>query len=265
VAFIEECYRQAGLEPPAIDVADAAKNRLMAAGKALPPPAKAREQLQITRPVAMTLGERFYDHIKRVLDRGGLFLRSAPDGRLILTAPNAEHPVLFKAVHAPRGVNDRGSVVDYAFTNSTVDRVRTYVVYSRGGGGGGHTPHTKLFGGVEDIEMKGYGYNRVRSYRDWHVKTNDEAELMARRRMAEARRRSWNLTLTVSGHRTRLYGTEELGVWRPDCMVRFESDQLDMRDTFYIETVRFSRGPNGTFTHLRLLRRQDLIFGLEDF
>lgn len=262
IDFIEESFKQANLEKPKIRVTTSAERRLLALGKKLPPPAQAREQKKITKPVSMTLGERFYDHIKRVLDRGGVFLRAMPDGTYEIISPDGKQPPLYRAVHAPAGFSERGTVVDYSFTNSTVDRMAVYVVYARGGGR--HKGVVKIRGGVEDPEMKAMGYERVRSFRDWHVQDNDQAELMARRRLAEARRRSWNLTITVSGHRTRLYDSNELGVWQPNTMMRFDSDQLGIHDNFYVENVRFTRSNSGTFTHLRLLRSEDLVFGLED-
>lgn len=260
VEFVRSVFTHAGLGTPDVRFTDDGIRKAMAQGKPLPAPALAREEKKISKPVTMKLGDRYFDLIKRVLDRAGLFMIMAPDGRILLTAPNPNITALYRLVHAPKGPI-HGNVVDFHFVWNTVDRVTRYVVYARGGGK--KLGAIKVYGEYPDTEMFKLGYRRSHTFRDWNVQTNEQAEIMARRRIAEERRKGWQLNVTVAGHRTKLLGTDDWVVWRPDTMVRFDSDELDMHDIFYIEDVHYRRSQAGTRTELRLIRREDLDFGYE--
>lgn len=263
VDFIKAVLIHAGFKPPPIVTSNEASRKLASLGIKLPDPA-VREETSIPRPVQMSLGDRYYEFIKRVLDRAGLFLRIDPSGKLILMAPDGKQAPTYRLLHAPLpngGPYRRGDVMDFHFKNSAIERSMQFVVYARGGGK--KLGSVKHRGDFVDPEMLGWGYTRIRTFRDWHVQTDDQAQVMARRKIAEQRREGWTLFVTVCGHRVRAADSNNWAIWTPDTVVHFESDTLGINDDFYIENVRYHRGPEGTRTDLTLLRREDLLFGLE--
>lgn len=260
IDFVKSVFQHAALDTPSVHFSDDGIRKAMAQGRPLPLPAIAREEKKIAKPVTMKLGDRYFDLIKRVLDRAGLFMVMSPEGRVLLTAPNPNITALYRLVHAP-DAPVYGNVTDFHHVYNTIDRVSLYVVYARGGGK--KLGAVKVYGQYPDLEMKKLLYRRSHTFRDWNVQTNEQAEIMARRRIAEERRKGWQLNVTVAGHRTRLLGTNDWVIWRPDTMVRFDSDELNFHDIYYIENVSYRRGPSGTRTELRLIRREDLDFGYE--
>lgn len=213
--------------------------------------------------IGMRLGDRYFDFIKRILDRSGLFMYASPEGKVLITSPNKDIKPMYRLVHAP---TDGGpaNVVDYNWRNSAADRAAKFVVYGRGGAR--VKGSVKFKGGFVDLEMyDGWGYDRVHTFRDWHIQSNDQAELMARRKIAEYRRRAWQLNVVVAGHTTTDINTGKAVVWRPDTMTEFHSGQLGVDEPkLYIEDVRYQRSSSGTTTSLRLMRPDDLVFGYEE-
>jgi prophage tail gpP-like protein len=246
-----------------VEFTDDGMRTAMATGRVPLPKSSIKEDKLIGGgPIGMRLGDRYFDFIKRILDRSGLFMYASPEGKVLITAPNKDIKPMYRLVHAP---TDGGpaNVVDYNWRNSAADRAAKFVVYGRGGGR--VKGSVKFRGGFVDDEMyETWGYNRVHTFRDWHIQCNDQAQLMARRKIAEYRRRAWQLSVVVAGHTTTDVNTGKSVVWRPDTMAHFASGQLKVEDLVYIEDVRYQRSNSGTTTALRLMRPEDLVFGYEE-
>jgi prophage tail gpP-like protein len=260
LAFVNAVLAHGKFDATAMFTTEAVRRSMARGRPALPSSTTVEEKSLGASAIRMRLGDKYFDLIKRVLDRAGLFLYAAPSGRYMITAPNADIAPLYRLVHAPN--EGPANVLDFSFRNSTVGRASEYIVYGRGGGK--KAPTVKHRGSYVDPEMKDYGYKRVHTFRDWHVQTDAQAELMARRKIAESRRRDWQMSVTVAGHTTTETGTNNRVVWRPDTMVHFDSYQLGLSDTCYIEDVRYRRSASGTTTELRLMRREDLVFGYDE-
>ena len=100
---------------------------------------------------------------------------------------------------------------------------------------------------------------------DKEAKSKAQAQYIARRWAADARRKHWNLIYTVKGHSAPwLQGTGR-AVWDIDTVVRVYDDTLQIYGDFWIESVVFRCGPDGTYTDLRLRRPEDLIYGDGEF
>ncbi len=109
--------------------------------------------------------------------------------------------------------------------------------------------------------MMGLGISRLLTHEDHKCKSIAQADFFARRLIAEARRHGWSLTYTVAGHTT--IGTSgQRVVWSPNTTVQVDDDELDIHGVFYIEGVRFTRGPQ-TLTELHLMRPADMLFATD--
>lgn len=259
--FIFQVFQDANVPLPSLQFSNEAVRKAMALGKPLGFPATAREEVTIPRPVQIKMGDTYYSFIKRVLDRAGLFLFATPQQDYVLSAPDKDQPAIYKVVHCPNKGRQVGDVINVSLSDSTVGRSAYYMVYARGGGK--NKGRLVYQDGYPDEEMAAFGYKRTKTFRDWHIQNNAQAETLARRRIAEERRSSWRLTMTVSGHSTlALDGSR--GVWTPDTMVHVKSDELEIDGPFYLESVAFRRNSDGTTSELRLIRPDDLIFGYED-
>jgi len=213
------------------------------------------------RPIQAKVGERWYAFVRKQLDRAGLFLFAGADGKFILTSPNADQPPTARIVRR-RGQNrNEVNVLSYRYRNATSPRYDSALVYGRGGGR--KAGRQKTSATFRDEEMAGYGFPaRPLVLRDAHVATAAQAEALARRKIAEARRAGWNLSYRLSGHTVpSLDGTKKV-VWTVDTTVEVIDDELGIRGVFWVESVEFSRAP--TVTTVNLMRPADLLFGGED-
>ncbi len=202
-------------------------------------------------------GETWYSHVKRELDRAGLFLWHTPLG-FVLSEPNSAQPPTYSIeVDSARS---RGDVVveDFSFRNEATHRHSAVLVYGKGGFGKFGTKKDK--GDFVDDEMEFWGYRQPLTIRDPHCENRQQAEFLARRRLAEERRNGWELTYVVTGHSA----PSPLGgraVWTNDTVVNVNHVAIGIRGPHYIEACSYARSGNGTTTTLNLMRPTDLIFG----
>jgi prophage tail gpP-like protein len=256
--FVRTVLRVAKIEGE-VALTDDAVRRAMITGRPVPITAALEENV-IKGPVRSKLGDRTFDFIKRILDRAGLFMMHCPDDVFRLSAPSSAAEPMYQLVHWPSlgGAN----VTRLTLSENTVDRVSRYIVYGRGTG--------KKFGFIKhkahaiDDEMLAWGIERTHTFRDWHVTSDEQCQLMARRKLAEGRRRAFRFELTVPGHTTPAIDSPTPVIWRPDTMVLVKSEAFGFNDKFYIESVKFRRNSGGTTTTLRLMRTADLLFGYEE-
>jgi len=209
------------------------------------------------RPVRVKAGDSWYVALRSQLDRAGLFLWAGADGSFVLSAPNTQQKPLARIIHR----KDYSNVIDFHFRDHTSTRYSRVVAHARGGGGKQGRQLTE--GRYLDQEMVDAGFDRPLVIRDPKSSTPGQAEAIARRKIAESRRASWELAYTVRGHTTpRIDGADRV-VWAVDALVEVDSEILDLHGVYWAEAVEFSRGPESK-TRISFMRPEDLVFGGED-
>lgn len=200
--------------------------------------------------------------LKPQLDRGGLFLHALGTERnaFVLASPNVTQTPFYQIIH------DRSKpyaqVKSFTYKNEPTARYSRCEVWGRRGGG--DEARSAVLGFYEDPEMVALGFTKVLTIKDAKCTTVAQAEYLARRKIAEARRATWNLTYTVGGHTTvGLDGSKEPVVWIPDTMVQVNDAELGLQGVFYLENVSHQGTPEKTTT-LTLMRPEDVVFGESD-
>lgn len=214
----------------------------------------------VTRRPHIKTGERYYDFVKRKLDRAGFVLMAGQDGRLTLYAPtDAGRPLLYQLVNkrseGQRASRPPGTIITYDFDDDTAERYSMVVVYGRGQNPNGSVANASFSG--EDLEMlNGYRLTRERGFVDAHVGNIDEAKFFARRQVFESRRHSHFLSYTVAGHSTVPVRGGKRIVWTRGTLVDVQDEELGIYGPHYIEHVAFFGNGDESHTVLRLLRTQ---------
>jgi prophage tail gpP-like protein len=205
------------------------------------------------------LGETYLDFVRRYLDRAGLFLwaLSSPNS-FMLGQPNVTQPPVSRLVRSRAGSNAR---LEMYRNLGAPPRYATCMVVGRSGGK--KYGRTRIRRGFEDAEMAAWGYTNTLVLRDVGVANEAQAEMHARRKLAEGRRHGWMLSYTVEGHTFVPLGGGDRRVWIPDTTVQVQDDLLGLNATYWIESVSWRRGDEGqgTTTTLALMRPGDLLFG----
>ena len=216
----------------------------------------------IAKQLKAHIGERWYEYVKRQLDRAGLFLWCDGNGEFTLTAPNANQAPIYRIERRRGQTRDQVNVISARFRNATSQRFSECKIYGRGGGK--KFGRTKVSGIFVDQEMTALGLKRPLVIHDANVTNEEQAVFYARRKIAESIRASWNLTYTVAGHTIPSLQNGQRAVWAPDTVVSVSDDEFGLSDNYYIEKVTFRRNP-ATTTELTLLRRDSLVFATGEF
>jgi prophage tail gpP-like protein len=224
------------------------------------------------RPIEAKAGVSWYAFVSKELERAGLFLRAGidPEGQdqnvFLLAVPSASQPPLCGIVNqrgAPRASNVVTTLTAH-YKNDTAGRHAEYIVLGRAGGG--DQGRQIIEGHFPDTEMKGWGFTKHFVHVDKDAKSTAQAVYLARRKCAEARRKSWTLRYTVRGHTAPVLRNPTLrAVWAPDTVVRVRDDEHAIAGDFWIEGVTFRGNAQGTTTELTLMRPEDLVFGEGEF
>lgn len=219
----------------------------------------------VTKKIQTRLGERWFEFVRRYLDRAGLFLWAGADGKFILSAPNPNQKPVYKIVRRRGQDRNAVNVITASFSNDTRGRHTVAVICGRSGGG--KHGRAKAITATTDDEMVnwtkdgiGTGTQIVLVVRDANVHTNEQADFLGHRKIAEERRSGYQISYTLSGHTTPTIGGKSRAVWAPDTIVSVEDDEFGINDDFWIESVEYRRGPETTTT-IRLMRKIDLVFG----
>lgn len=267
--LVKRALKRAGLNPDLLRTSNLA-NRKVKAGvpvKELAPAPTVDEIL--ATPTGTTAGvfhsvlqakvnETWHEFVRRHIDRAGLFLWAAADGTFVLSAPNVKQEPTYKLVRR-RGENLGGNVLAMEFADDATHRHARVIIY--GHGGGKAAGRAKAKGAWIDEEMVALQYTQAKVYHDTHVQNPQQADFFARRRIAEERRAGWRLTYTIAGHTLpSLVEGGDRAVIIPDTLVYVDDEELGLQDSFYIEGVRRTRGPQTTTT-ITLQRREDVLFG----
>jgi prophage tail gpP-like protein len=220
--------------------------------------ATARAPSQQSRTLRIKAGDRLYPWLKAELDRAGLMLWAAADGSFILSAPDTEQAACAR-ITRKRG-DPAPMVKEGAFhRNEITDRYSECIVHMRRGGGA--EPRGRGYGAWVDEEMKGYGIDRPLVLTDKKCKTLAQADIMARRLIAESRRASWQLQYPLPGH-TVVGLRKERVILNPDMVVEVDDDEFGIRGLFYLESVNKSRRSE-TEMICNLMRLADVLYGTE--
>jgi prophage tail gpP-like protein len=210
------------------------------------------------------LGERWMDLVERHLRQSGLFMWCSATGDAVIGRPNYHQTPIYKIIRK-RGQKPRyDNVISFDYEIDFQPRYSEVVIYGKSTGR--KYARTTQHGAYTDDELVSMGFHKVLVVRDAEVTSTEAAERMARRRLAEGRRRGFALTYIVAGHvtsdPTSVFAADVAPkCWAPDTMVHVEDDEIGVNENFWIEQVIFRRSATGTTTQLKLLPRDALIFG----
>lgn len=213
------------------------------------------------KKVVTHIGERWFEFVRRQLDRAGLFLWCGADGRFIISRPNRKQKPAYRIVRSLDLRNDAMQIVSSTLTNDTTHRYSDVVIHGRTGAK--KYGRVKISGSFEDPEMKAFGYKRSLVFKDGQMMSDAQAILLARRKIAESRRAGFQLSYKMAGHSTPTLDGKGRAVWSPDTLVDVYDEILGIDEPMYIESVTHASSPERTST-VRLMRPKDLVFGLDD-
>jgi hypothetical protein len=208
--------------------------------------------------IKANVGTSYYNFLQEQYKLAGLFLWCTADANFVLARPTADQSPAYKIlIEEDQPLTGARSVERVHEDNCTL-RHTGYIVYGRAGSG--TEGRTKLVGTFVDDEMASYGFQHNRVIHDDDVKSQAEADYVARRACAEERRQGWKLEYTVSGHiLPSTKGTNGYLIWAQDMVCEVEDHEIGLFGKFYIQDVTFRRNPHMTTT-IALMRPEDLVF-----
>lgn len=219
--------------------------------------ATARAPSQQARTLRIKAGQPWYAWLKAELDRAGLMLWADANGNFVLSAPDTTQPASVRIYRKRGATRNLVTVVSATYRNETTERFSECIVHMRRGGGA--EPRARGFGSYVDTEMGAWGFDRPLVVADAKCKTLAQADILARRKIAESRRQQRVLQYTVAGHTTEGLAGGRV-IWTPDTVVEVDDDEFGLHSLFYVESVTKSRNPE-TRTELTLLHVEDVIYG----
>lgn len=289
----EVALKEVGLEG-AIVALDNVANRMAITGKTtvqetVAPTTENSEQLQTefgalsgqqsttTRTVYNTIkaeiGTSWWEFLAEQYRRAGLFLwQHVPSNGFVLSRPDGTQAPSARILNRRGKENQPGEVTIIGnphFRRSSLNRYSQITVVNRTGGG--KRARKRVSATVYDQEMieilnpnpedRADGGKRKKAWtiRDDKARTIEQAEFLARRKIAESRRNGWSLRYTVAGHTAPAYEGGSSVIWQPDTVVWVHDDALGLEGPMYVEGVTYRRNPQTT-TELRLMRIEDLLF-----
>jgi prophage tail gpP-like protein len=231
-------------------------------------------------------GEKWFDFLKHELDRAGLFLITGEAGEFILCVPNTTQEPSYRLLREAGKTRNAVSVIKAHYKNTATTRYTTYIVHGRGGGSptssiqippdapddvraaliaaAGSGAQKPINNAYTDPEMVAWGFPAGRAWtkKDPHVTSPAQCLYLAKRKAAEDRRRNWQLTYTVPGHTwPSLRAGGKRICWAIDTIVEVIDEDFGLNGNYWIESVAFQRGAQGSSTTLQLMRPEDLVFG----
>jgi prophage tail gpP-like protein len=226
--------------------------------------------------LVMQAGTTWWEFLQPQFQRGGLFLWADVFGGFVLGQPNGKQAPSTRIHRRRTGRGEQGDVTILGqpdWSRSTRQRYSEFHVLGRKGTGanGRGKAESKKF----DEEMiallnpnpadraNGGKRTKLQPYTDDKVKTPEQAAFLCLRKIAESRRNSFHLTYKVSGHTAPAMSGGGSIVWQPDIVVHVVDDELGIDEPMYVEDCKYGRTPD-SWTQVKLLRCEDLIFGEED-
>jgi prophage tail gpP-like protein len=230
----------------------------------------------IYRTIKGEIGTTWFDFLRTQYQRAGLFLWADVIGGFVLSRPNGQQAPLYRILRRKNGENAPGDVTVVGQPSFSWDSTKRYTeCLVTGRSGGGKDGRGTIVGRAFDPEMiellnpeeadRADGGKRTKELiiNDKTVRTVQQAEFLARRKIAESRRTGWKLSYTVAGHTAPAITGGGMAVWQPDTVVHVVDDQLGIDGPMYIESCDYRRLPH-TLTQLNLMRIEDLVFATED-
>jgi hypothetical protein len=227
--------------------------------------------IEVHHTVKGEVGRTRWEILLEEFRRAGLFLWAGHDGIFILAQPNGSQAPMNRIVRR-RGTSRNEVSVEREpeWHDDTTRRYTECIVVGRAGGG--RKGRSQILGRFIDEEMVAYWnpdpadrkdggkLKKPLVLRDHHVQTPEQANFLARRKIAESRRNGWRLVYTVPGHSAPSIGGGR-GIWMPDTVHEVIDDELGIEGPMYCESVTFSAGgKEGTITKLHMMRIDDLVF-----
>lgn len=222
------------------------------------------------KPIEWKAGETRFGALNKELARAGIFIRCGvdPNGKnenvFLLSEPSAAQTPIFGFVNtrASNPIDNYVNVQPPGISDMTVGRRTNYIV--RGRTGGGKDGRKQIEAVFVDEEMKALGFNTNDVHVDKEVKTLAQAQYLARKRCAEARRMSRAFTYVIPGRHTAplLNQPGQRAVIAPDVCVCLKDDEYGFDGIFWVERVHHKASANGpTGTEVTLMVPDDLVFG----
>jgi hypothetical protein len=208
--------------------------------------------------IKANVGTSYYNFLQEQYKLAGLFLWCTADANFVLARPTADQEPAYKILVEEDQPLTGARMVERSHEDNCTQRHTGYIVYGRAGSG--TEGRSKLVGTFVDDQMAGYGFSHNRVIHDDDVKSQQEADYLARRACAEERRQGWKLEYTVSGHiLPSTKGTNGYLIWAQDMVCEVEDHEIGLFGKFYIQDVTFRRNPHMTTT-ISLMRPEDLVF-----
>jgi len=208
--------------------------------------------------IKANLGTSYYAFLQDQYKLAGLFLWSTADGNFVLARPTADQEPAYKILVERDQPLAAGRAIDRVIKDNCTQRHAACIVYGRAGTG--TNGRSKIRGYFVDQEMAAYGFTHNRTIYDDDVKSEQEANYVARRFIADERRQGFKFEYTVSGHiLPSTKGTNGYLIWAQDMVCEVDDFELGIHGKFYVQDVTFRRNPHMTTT-ISLIRPEDLVF-----
>ncbi len=225
------------------------------------------------KPIKWEAGETYFGALKKDLDRAGIFLRAGVDPAgldpniFYLGAPDAtQAPAVWLLNTRDESPPRNGVLVvpqqqRYMMTGRHSD----YVVL--GTAGGGKDGRKQVIGLFHDAEVASAGIVAERVIKDPQAKNTRQANFLARKACAQARRENRSFVYQIRGRHTvpSIRNPDELVIPVPDMMAWLQDDELGISGPMWIERVRHHKSlRGGTFTDLTVIDPTDLVLGADE-
>lgn len=219
---------------------------------------------KVVNCVHSQVGDRRIHFLRKNLDHAGLILFASEAGDFVLGVPNTQQAPLFRFVRQRGTSANAVNITAAEWDDDSSKQFSECIIYGRNGGK--KMGRRKVQGHFVNLDAYEAGGVQRRVFRDTNVVTEADATFYARRKMAEAAREGWHLTYTFAGHTApSLLPGSPRAVLTMDTMCEVFDDELGIYGLFYIESCTYAQsGTSGTTTKVRLMRPDDLVFGVDE-
>lgn len=218
--------------------------------------------------VVGNVGQSWLEFLRSQNKKAGFYLWATADGDFVLSRPTGTLYPQYRVVYRDGVPRTMTQTSTRQFSDHTSTRWAHSVCFGKGANGakGVHKMERNWY----DFEMRRYGFDDTFVQYDSDAKTPSEAEYVAKRKVADARRDSWSLWYTLSGHTTpALFDSSRMLIWTPDTCALVvdeplgdllgENSQFSTGQECFVETVELNRNPQTT-ARIRVMRKQDLYY-----
>jgi hypothetical protein len=161
--------------------------------------------------------------------------------------------------------NNAVLVVPQSLRYVMTGRHSDYVVL--GQAGGGKDGRKQVIGTFHDAEAASAGITAERVIKDPQAKNKRQADFLARKACAQARRENRSFVYQILHRHTvpSMRNPSERVIPCPDMMAHLQDDELGISGPVWIERVRHHKSVRGgTFTEVTVIDPTDLVFGADE-